>query len=88
MRWIAAGVLSCVRALVATESSSPATAASATSSYVAVNPTRLVDTRSGLPVQANIPADFQITGGLVRLDHRGDLSNAAAALDQIDDATT
>ena len=40
----------------------PAQAADATSSYVAITPTRIADTRSGAPIDANTTRDFQITG--------------------------
>ncbi len=43
----------------------PPDAPASTSRYVAVQPARLVDTRPGLPVPANTPVDFQITGGVV-----------------------
>ena len=43
----------------------PVHAADATSSYVAITPTRIADTRSGAPVAANTTRDFQITGSLV-----------------------
>ena len=66
MRWIVAAVLLFAGALVATGSSSSlVVAADATSSYVPINPTRLVDTRSGTAVQANVARDFQITGAAV-----------------------
>ena len=43
----------------------PAQAADATSSYVAITPSRIADTRSGAPIDANTTRDFQITGSLV-----------------------
>ena len=43
----------------------PAQAVAATSSYVAIAPTRIADTRSGAPIDANTTRDFQITGSLV-----------------------
>ncbi len=57
-------------ALVATSAASvagpePVGGADATSSYVAVSPTRIADTRSGAPIAANTTRDFQITGALV-----------------------
>ena len=80
MRWMVAAVLLFAGALVATgSSSSPVVAADATSSYVPIKPTRLVDTRSGSAVQANVARDFQITGAAVpancdsgRVERHGD----------------
>ena len=54
------------------------TAAASTSRYVPVGPTRLVDTRSGAPVQANVPRDFQITGSVVPADATAVVLNVTA----------
>ena len=43
----------------------PVHAADATSSYVAITPSRLADTRSSAPIDANTTRDFQITGSVV-----------------------
>jgi hypothetical protein len=42
-----------------------ASAADSTSSFVAVTPTRLFDTRPGVPIPANGTRNFKVTGGLV-----------------------
>jgi hypothetical protein len=51
--------------LVSAGGSNPVVASSGTSSYVAVTPTRLFDTRSGAAMQAREVREFQITGGVV-----------------------
>ncbi len=56
----------------------PISAAAATSSYVSVPPTRLFDTRSGAQLQANVPRDFQITGGVVPANATAVMLNVTA----------
>ena len=46
-------------------SSAPVAAVAGTSSYAAVTPTRVADTRSGAPIAANGTRDFKLTGSLV-----------------------
>ncbi|MET0663060.1 MAG: hypothetical protein ABWZ42_08005, partial [Ilumatobacteraceae bacterium] len=43
----------------------PAHAVDVTSNYVAITPSRIADTRSIAPIDANTSRDFQITGSLV-----------------------
>ena len=75
-----ASLLAAAAVLVVTVSTAPppVTAAAGTSSYVAVNPTRLFDTRSGAPVQANVPQDFQITGAVVPANATAVMLNVTA----------
>ena len=54
-----------VLAVTVSTSQAPVSAAAATSSYVAVTPSRLFDTRGGAAMQAKEVREFQITGGVV-----------------------
>lgn len=54
-----------VLVLVGAGEAAPVGAAPATSSYVAITPTRLFDTRGGAAMQAKEVREFQITGGVV-----------------------
>jgi hypothetical protein len=63
---------------VSTSQPSTVTAATATSRYVAVKPARIADTRSGSPVQARVPRDFQITGAIVPANATAAVLNVTA----------
>jgi hypothetical protein len=65
-------------AAVSTSQPSTVAAATTTSRYVAVSPTRVVDTRSASPVQARVPRDFQITGSLVPANATAAVLNVTA----------
>lgn len=67
-------------ALVLTGSFGPSLveAAAATSSYVAVTPTRLFDTRNGAAMQAKEVREFQISGGVVPVSATAVMLNVTA----------
>jgi Excalibur calcium-binding domain len=68
--------------VVSGASALPAQAADATSTYVAITPSRIADTRSGAPIAANTTRDFQITGSVVPANATAVVLNVTATRSQ------